>query len=67
MMLEEIARMYGTKADYLDMNTGRIYKFTGMYYDNEEDVTRVPVFEQGIYIGTASMKGDWTKEDVKLE
>ena len=63
MMLEEIAEMYGTKADYLDIATGRIFKFTGMYYDNDEDVTRVPVFENGIYIGTASMKGNWCNRD----
>ena len=35
MMLEEIAKMYGTKADYLDMNTGNIFKFSGMYYDED--------------------------------
>lgn len=59
MILEDIAKMYGTKADYLEIQTGRIFKFTGMYYDEEEDVTRVPVFEDGQYVGTASMKGNW--------
>lgn len=68
MMLEDIVKMYGTKADYLDMNTGNIYKLTGMTYDSDEDVTRVPVFNVNhIYIGTASMKGDYTKDNVKLE
>lgn len=64
MMLEEIAKMYGTKADYLDMNTGNIFKFSGMYYDEDEKVTRVPVFNiNHLYIGTASMKGNWCKQN----
>lgn len=64
MMLEEIAKMYGTKADYLDINTGNIFKFSGMYYDEDEKVTRVPVFNiNHLYIGTASMKGNWCKQD----
>jgi hypothetical protein len=63
-MLEEIAKMYGTKADYLDMNTGNIFKFSGMYYDEDEKVTRVPVFNiNHLYIGTASMKGNWCKQN----
>lgn len=64
MMLEEIAKMYGTKADYLDMNTGNVFKFSGMYYDEDEKVTRVPVFNiNHLYIGTASMKGNWCKQN----
>ena len=64
MMLEEIVKMYGTKADYLDMNTGKVFKFSGMYYDEDEKVTRVPVFNiNHLYIGTASMKGNWCKQN----
>lgn len=64
MMLEEIAKMYGTKADYLDMNTGNIFKFSGMFYDEDEKVTRVPVFNiNHLYIGTASMKGNWCNKN----
>lgn len=64
MMLEDIVKMYGTKADYLEMQTGNIYKFSGMYYDEDEKVTRVPVFNiNHIYIGTASMKGNWCSKD----
>lgn len=64
MMLEEIAKTYGTKADYLDINTGNIFKFSGMFYDEDEKVTRVPVFNiNHLYIGTASMKGNWCNEN----
>jgi hypothetical protein len=61
MTLEEIARMYGTKADYLDLNGGKIFKFTGMFYNEEEKVTKVPVVGlHGIFLGVANMEGDWT-------
>lgn len=65
MMLEEIVKMYGIKADYLDCPTGRIFKLSNMEYDKDKDVTRVPVYEDNRCIGTALMKGDWTKENVK--
>jgi hypothetical protein len=34
-----------------------------MYYDEDKDVTRVPAYEEGEYIGTALMKGNWCKQN----
>lgn len=63
MKLEEIAKMYGTKADYLDIPSGRIFSFTSMFYDEDKDITRVPVYERNQYIGTTFMEGNWCRKD----
>ena len=63
MMLEQIIETYGTKADYYDYNTGTTFRITKMYYDEDKDVTRVPAYEEGEYIGTALMKGNWCKQN----
>lgn len=61
MMLEDVARMYGTRSDYMDMNTFTIYKFTGMFYNEEDDETIVPATNMsGIFLGVVRMKGNWT-------
>lgn len=63
MMLEEIIERYGTEIDYYDYSTGIIFAITEMFYDGEEDVTRVPAYEDTHYIGTALMKGNWCRQN----
>lgn len=53
MKLEDIARTYGMN-DYYDMVTGRIYKLSEAT-DAENGKLTVPVYEDGRFIGNASM------------
>ena len=55
MTLEKIVEMYGWN-DYMDMNTGRIYQLS-QSVDNGDDTSKVPVTENGNFIGYATMKG----------
>lgn len=55
MTLEKIVEMYGWN-DYMDMNTGRIYRLS-QSVDNGDGTSKVPVTENGNLIGYATMKG----------
>ncbi len=55
MALEEIVEMYGWN-DYMDMNTGRIYRLS-QSVDNGDGTSKIPVTENGNLIGYAAMKG----------
>jgi hypothetical protein len=57
MKLEEIIKMYGTGADYYDMNTGYIYKLPQMSDPDENGLRTVPVNnEDGDTIGVVRVK-----------
>lgn len=56
MMLEEIAKLYGMN-DYLDVNTGYIYKLSEAIDDGEENLL-VPVVDtlgDNVLLGYAKM------------
>ena len=55
MMLEDIANVYGTEADYFEMSTGRIFHFTKMWYNSFDNTYIVPVSENGKVIGDVKM------------
>lgn len=63
MELEEIVKMYGTKSDYYEQLTGRIFHFTQMEYHLFDNTTHVPVSKNGTYIGIVKLKGNYTKGD----
>lgn len=50
MKLEEIVKQYGYN-DYYEMSTGRTYKLSKVIEENK--VIKVPVYENGIFIGLA--------------
>lgn len=56
MRLEQICEMYGTKADYYDMNTGYTYHLTEMSEPDENGEQKVPVSQNGTLIGTCRVK-----------
>ena len=61
MDIIEIYKMYG-KTDYYDFNTGRIFRLSKMEYVKSMDVTRIPVIEDGEFIGYVQMTGDVENE-----
>lgn len=50
--------MYG-KNDYYEMQTGRIFALSKMSFDGQ--CTIIPVYEGREFVGTISVKGDYTK------
>ena len=58
MMLEQIAKMYGMSADYLDWHTGLIYQMSRAQVNPDDDSELlVPVIDgTGRPYGTAHMK-----------
>ena len=56
MMLEEIAKLYGMN-DYLDVNTGYIYKLSEAIDDGEENllVPVVDILGDNVLLGYAKM------------
>lgn len=58
MDIIEIIKTYG-KNDYYEMQTGRIFALSKMVFDGQ--CTIIPVYEDGEFVGTMSLKGDYTK------
>lgn len=61
MKIEEIIETYG-KNDYYEMSTGRIFKLSEMSYNPFLDITNIPVFENGEFIGFINLMGDYVNE-----
>lgn len=62
MDIKNIISMYGTSADYYEMSSGRIFKFTESTYDTNTDKTTIPVTQDNVYIGNIIVDGK-IKED----
>lgn len=60
--LEDIVKIYGMN-DYLDINTGRIYKLSLVMDVGDDKYYKVPVISHtGVLIGFASI----SKEDINV-
>ena len=61
MDIKSIINTYGVIADYYDMNSGRIYKFSMATYNPDTNKSSIPVSLDGDIIGTVTIDGDIRK------